>query len=217
MTRARVLIADDHELVAHAFERLLTNAHDVVGTVTDGHALVKAAGELFPDVILVDITMPRLNGLDAIERIKTQQQRVRLIALTQQEDPDTASEAIRRGASGYVLKSSAPTELFEAIEQVLQGKVYVSPKIASDPSAVFAAQAIRTRRAAGLTLRQREVLQLLAEGKSMKEAALVLSVTPRTIAFHKYSIMDRFGLKRTAELVQLAVSLGLIATSTRRA
>jgi DNA-binding NarL/FixJ family response regulator len=215
MARARILIADDHELVVQAFKKLLTTAYDVVGTVTDGQTLVKAAGDLSPEIILVDITMPQLNGLDAIERVKTQQPRIRLIALTQQEDLDTAAEAIRRGASGYVLKSSAPTELFEAIEEVLRGKVYVSPKIARAPSAVFATEAMRTRRGSALTLRQREVLQLLAEGKSTKEAAQVLNVTPRTIAFHKYSMMEQLGLKTTAELVQHAVTLGLIAPGSR--
>jgi len=185
MTRARILIADDHEMVAQAFKKLLTSAYDVVGTVADGQALVRAAADLAPEVVLVDITMPQLNGLDAIERIKAQQPRLRLIALTQQEDPDTAAEAIRRGASGFVLKSSAPTELFEAIEDVLKGHVYISPKIARAPSAVFADEARRATRGGALTLRQREVLQLLAEGRSMKEAAHVLNVTPRTIAFHK--------------------------------
>jgi DNA-binding NarL/FixJ family response regulator len=211
MARAKVLIADDHELVVQAFRNLLATNYDIVGTVTDGQALVKAARECSPEIILVDLTMPRLNGLDAIERIKSQQPRIRLIALTQQEDLDTAAEAIRRGASGYVLKSSAPAELFEAIEEVLRGQVYISPKIARAPSGVFVTEALRAKRGSALTLRQREVLQLLAEGKTMKEAAHVLDVTPRTIAFHKYSMMEQLGLKTTAELVQHAVTLGLIA------
>ena len=211
MPRARILIADDHELVVQAFKKLLSTSYDIVGTVTDGQALVRAADDLAPEIILVDLTMPQLNGLDAIERIKARRSRIRLIVLTQQEDSDTAAESIRRGASGYVLKSSAPTELFEAIEEVLTGRVYVSPKIARVPSAVFAGEAFRTARRSALTLRQREVLQLLAEGKSMKEAAHVLHVTPRTIAFHKYSMMEQLGLKTTAELVQHAVALGLIA------
>lgn len=215
MNRTRILIADDHVLVAQAFKKLLSTSYDVVGTVTDGQALVSAADDLSPEIILVDLTMPQLNGLDAIERIKGQRPRIRLIVLTQQEDVDTASEAIRRGASGYVLKSSAPAELFEAIEEVLTGKVYVSPKIARAPSAVFAARAIHATRGSALTLRQREVLQLLAEGKSMKQAAQVLNVTPRTIAFHKYSMMEQLGLETTAELVQHAVTLGLIAPRTR--
>jgi DNA-binding NarL/FixJ family response regulator len=216
MARARILIADDHELVVQAFKTLLSTAHDVVGTVTDGQSLLKVAAELSPEIVLVDLTMPQLNGLDAIERLKTQQPRMRLIAVTQQEDFDTAAEAIRRGASGYVLKSSAPTELFEAIDEVLQDRPYVSPKIARAPSAVFASEALRTKRGSALTLRQREVLQLLAEGKSMKEAAHLLNVTPRTIAFHKYAMMEQLGFTTTAELVQHAVGLGLVAPGLRR-
>ena len=215
MARTRILIADDHELVVQAFKNLLTTSYDIVGTVTDGQTLVRAADTLAPEIILVDLTMPQLNGLDAIERIRAQRPRIRLIALTQQEDSDTAAEAIRRGASGYVLKSSAPTELFEAIEEVLKGKIYVSPKIARAPSAVFATEALRATRGSALTLRQREVLQLLAEGKSMKEAAHVLNVTPRTIAFHKYSMMEQLDLKTTAELVQYAVTQGIIPPRIR--
>ena len=211
MSRPRILIADDHELVVHGFRKLLGSAYDIVATVTDGQALVKAADEFSPDIVLVDINMPQLNGLDAIERVKAHQPRLRFIVLTQQEDPDTAAEAIRRGASGFVLKSSAPAELFEAIAEVLRGRVYVSEKIARGPSSVFAADAVRHARGGELTLRQREVLQLLAEGKSMKEAAHVLDVTPRTIAFHKYSMMEQLGLKTTAELIQHAVSLGLVS------
>lgn len=210
MSRTRILIADDHEMVVQAFKQLLASSHEIVGTVTDGQALVKAAIDLSPDIILADLTMPQLNGLDAIERIKRQLPRIRLIALTQQEDVDTAAEAIRRGASGFVLKSSAPTELFEAIAEVLKGRVYVSPKLTGAPPAVFAADAMRSARGGALTLRQREVLQLLAEGKSMKEAARLLKVTPRTIQFHKYSMMEQLGLKTSAELVQHAVMLGLV-------
>ena len=215
MARARILIADDHELVVQAFKTLLSGDYDIVGTVTDGRALVKAATDLSPQIVLVDITMPGLNGLDAIELVKAQRPEIRLIAVTQQEDFDTAAEAIRRGASGYVLKSSAPTELFEAIELVLRDRPYITPKIARAPSAVFATEAMRTRRGSVLTLRQREVLQLLAEGKSMKEAAHLLDVTPRTIAFHKYTMMEQLGLKTTAELVQHAVGLGLVGPGFR--
>ena len=210
MTRPRILIADDHDLVVEGLKRLLSSSFDVVGTVTDGQSLLKAVESLAPEIVLVDLTMPQLNGLDALERIRSQQPRIRLIVLTQQEDPDTAREAIRRGASGYVLKSSAPTELFEAIEAVRRGKAFVSAKIADAPSAVFASEAIRSRRRRGLTARQREVLQLLAEGKSMKEAAQLLNVTARTIAFHKYSMMEQLCLKTTAELIQHAVSMGLV-------
>jgi DNA-binding NarL/FixJ family response regulator len=208
--RPRVLIAEDHVLVLEAFKRLLEPACEIVGTVTDGQALVTAAETLDPEIVLVDIGLPRLNGLDAIERVKQRRPRTRVIVLTMTDDADTAAEAIRRGASGYVLKASAPAELFEALDEVLRGRVYVTPAIARGPSGVFAADAARRVRTGKLTLRQREVLQLLAEGRSMKEAADVLGVTPRTIAFHKYSMMEQLGLKTTAELVQHAIALGLV-------
>ena len=170
MPRPRILLADDHTLLLEAFKKLLESTYDVVGTATDGHALVKAAEELKPDVILVDVAMPHLNGLDACERVRQRVPRAKLVFLTMNDDPDTAAEAIRRGASGYLLKVSAPSELFEAIRHVLGGRTYVTPAIAKGPVGVFVARAEKGK-GSGLTLRQREVLQLLAEGKSMKEAA----------------------------------------------
>jgi DNA-binding NarL/FixJ family response regulator len=210
MPRRRILLADDHAVVLDAFRTLLEPQYDVVGTVTDGQALVRAARDLAPDVILLDLMMPGLNGLDAIERIRQHLPRARIVVLTMSEDPDVASEAIRRGASGFVIKCAGASELFAAITEVLAGRTYVSEQVAAGPSGVFASGALRNT-PAGLTLRQREVLQLLAEGKSMKEAAHVLDVTPRTIAFHKYSMMEQLGLRTTAELVQHAVALGLVS------
>ena len=210
MPRPRILLADDHTLLLEAFKKLLESTYDVVGTATDGHALVKAAEELKPDVILVDVAMPHLNGLDACERVRQRVPRAKLVFLTMNDDPDTAAEAIRRGASGYLLKVSAPSELFEAIRQVLGGRTYVTPAIAKGPVGVFVARAEKGK-GRGLTLRQREVLQLLAEGKSMKEAANILNLTPRTIAFHKYSMMEQLGFKTTAQLIQHAVALGLVS------
>jgi DNA-binding NarL/FixJ family response regulator len=210
MPRRRILLADDHAVVLDAFRTLLEPQYDVVGTVTDGQALVRAARDLAPDVILVDLMMPGLNGLDAIERIRQHLPRARIVVLTMSEDPDVASEAIRRGASGFVIKCAGASELFAAITEVLAGRTYVSEQVAAGPSGVFVSGALRNT-PAGLTLRQREVLQLLAEGKSMKEAAHVLDVTPRTIAFHKYSMMEQLGLRTTAELVQHAVALGLVS------
>ena len=166
--------------------------------------------ELKPDVILADVAMPHLNGLDACERIRQHLPRAKVIFLTMDEDPDTAAEAIRRGASGYLLKASAASELFDAIQQVLSGKIYVASAIAKGPAGVFVSHAEKGQ-SSGLTLRQREVLQLLAEGKSMKEAADILGITPRTIAFHKYSMMEQLGFKTGAELIQHAVSLGLVS------
>jgi DNA-binding NarL/FixJ family response regulator len=211
-----ILIAEDHAVVLEGFRKLLGPTYDIVGTVTDGQALVKALDDLAPDIILLDLSMPRLNGLDAIERVKARRPRTRLIVLTAQEDSDTAAEAIRRGALAYVLKSSDPAELFRAIEEALRGRVFISPAVSQDPPAVFARKAAQGGKTKGLTLRQREVLQLLAEGKSMKEAAGVLDLTPRTIAFHKYSMMEQLGLKTTAELIQYAVMLGLVVQNRNR-
>jgi DNA-binding NarL/FixJ family response regulator len=215
MRRPRVLIADDHAILLDAFRKLLEPAYEVVGTVTDGQALVKAAEALKPDVILADISMPRLNGLDAGERLRARLPKAKLLFLTVSEDPDVAAEAIRRGAAGYLLKKSASAELFEALRHVLSGRTYVTPAVARAPAALFASAAKRAGPARSLGLRQREVLQLLAEGKSMKEAADVLGVTPRTIAFHKYAMMAQLRLKSGAELVQHAVKIGLVARGNR--
>jgi DNA-binding NarL/FixJ family response regulator len=211
-----ILIAEDHAVVLEGFRKLLGPSYEIIGAVTDGQALVKALDDLAPDVILVDLAMPRLNGLDAIERVKARRPRSRLIVLTMQEDSDTAAEAMRRGAMAYVLKSSAPSELFHAIEEVLHGRVFVSPAVSEEPPRVFATKATQGAKKKGLSLRQREVLQLLAEGKSMKEAADLLDLTPRTIAFHKYSMMEHLGLKTSAELIQYAITLGLVAQHRNR-
>ncbi|HOY57016.1 MAG TPA: response regulator transcription factor [Verrucomicrobiota bacterium] len=210
MSRPRVLLADDHVLLIEALRKLLEPAFEVVAVVTDGRALVETALRLRPDVVVADIGMPRLNGLDAAEQLGTRLPGARIVVLTVNEDPEIAAEAIRRGAQGYVLKKSAATELFTAIRAVLEGRHYVTPLITRDPTMSFVTRARRSQRAIDLTPRQREVLQLLAEGRSMKEAADILKVTPRTIAFHKYTMMEQHGLKTGAELVQYAVRLGLV-------
>lgn len=211
MTRTRVLIADDHEILLDAFKRLLEPDYDVVGAVTDGQALIQSAESLNPQVIIADISMPRLNGLDAAERLLARVPDVKLVFLTVNEDPEVAAEAIRRGASGYVLKKSASAELFEALRLVLHGGTYVTPAIAKISTVDFVAGAKRAGPVRGLSLRQREVLQLLAEGKSMKEAADILGVATRTIAFHKYSMIEHLRLKNGAELVQYAVTHHLVS------
>ena len=211
MIRPRVLLADDHTMLLDALRKLLEPACHVVAAVTDGRALVETAVKLKPDVIVADIGMPRLNGLDAAEQLKAKLPAAKLIFLTVNEDPDVAAEAIRRGALGYLLKKSAATELFTAVERVLAGRHYVTPLITREPTMVFVSRAQQGRSAHELSLRQREVLQLLAEGRSMKEAADILKLTPRTIAFHKYSMMEQHGFKTGAELVQYAVRLGLVA------
>ena len=209
MPRPTILLADDHTMLLGAFQGLLEKTCDVVGTCTDGQSLVQLAEQLKPDLILVDVAMPHLSGLDACERIRQRVPRSKVIFLTMDEDPDTAAEAIRRGASGYLLKASAASELFDAIKEVLSGKTYVTPAIAKGPVGVFVSKAEKGK-ATGLTPRQREVLQLLAEGMSMKEAADILNITPRTIAFHKYSMMEALGFKTTADLIRHAVTLGLV-------
>ena len=208
MKRPRVLLADDHVLIAQALEHLLRAEFDVVGTVSDGRALLKAAGELRPDVAVVDIGMPLLNGLDAGEQLKTLHPGIKVVFLTQNREPRFAVEAFRRNASGYLLKDAAASELTAAIRAALSGKTYVSPSIAQGMSEEHpaAAQALRN-----LSTREREVLQLLAEGKSMKEVAAVLEISPRTVEFHKYRIMELLGVRTNAELVQQAIKLGLLA------
>ena len=219
MTRARVLLADDHVLLAQALEHLLKAEFDVVGTVADGRALLKAAGELAPDVVVVDIGMPLLNGLDAGEQLKALHPAIKVIYITQNREPRFVVEAFRRHASGYLLKDSAASELTTAIRDALRGKTYVSPVIARglqehefsalDHPPGPGGPGLRTLRE--LSGRERQVLQLLAEGKSMKEVAALLDISPRTVEFHKYRVMELLRVKTNAELVQQAIKLGLIA------
>lgn len=206
--RPRIVIADDHLLMAQALEHLLARDFDVVATVGDGRALLTAAADLKPDLVVVDIGMPLLNGLDAGQQLKAQHPEIRIIYLTQNRDPRLAAEALHRNASGYLLKDAAASELVAAIRAALEGRVSVSPAIAGD----LADEALSTdARSRSLSAREREVLQLLAEGKSMKEVAAVLGISPRTVEFHKYRLMDRLGVKTNAELVQYAVRTGLIS------
>ncbi len=211
MRRSRVLLADDHTLLLDAFAKLLEPECDVVGAVADGRALLAAAEELKPDVVVLDIAMPLLNGLDAGRQLKKALPDVKLIFLTMNQDPAIAAEAFRAGASGFLLKTSAGSELVKAIEETTSGRSYVTPLIAQDLVEVLMLRPKQRKGAADLTPRQREVLQLLAEGRSMKEAAQILKVTARTIAFHKYRMMDRFRLKSNAELVQFAIRQGVVS------
>jgi DNA-binding NarL/FixJ family response regulator len=205
MGRSRVLLADDHTLLLGAFEKLLSGEFDVVGQATDGRALVAAAERLKPDVIVLDITMPLLNGLEAGRLIKLKQKDVKLVFLTVGEDPELASQAFRMGASGYLLKRSAASELSTAIREVVQGRSYVTPLITQSLiSTLIQPQAHTPDR--DLTPRQRQVLQLLAEGRSMKEIASLLNISPRTVAFHKYEMMVQLKVRTTAELVRYAVT-----------
>jgi DNA-binding NarL/FixJ family response regulator len=207
--RPHVLIADDHTLVVEAFKKLLEPNFEVVGTVSNGRDLLEIAPKLKPDVVLLDLGMPLLNGQDAGERLKALLPKAKVIVLTMNEDSEIAAAAIEKWASGFLLKNSAGTELTHAIKEVLKGKSYVTPRIAQKLFDRFVRDP-RTEHTKHLTSRQREVLQLLAEGRTMKEAADVLHVTPRTIAFHKYKIMDEFGLKTNSDLLRFAMKERLI-------
>jgi DNA-binding NarL/FixJ family response regulator len=209
MPRPRILLADDHTMLLAAFQQLLAPTCDVVGTVSNGRALLEAAPKLKPDVIVLDISMPQLNGLDACRQLQPRLPDTRWVFLTMSEDTDLVVEAFRLGASGFLLKSSAASELFTAIQMAMEGRRYVTPLLTKgEPLGVFLNRAPNPNDDK-LTARQREVLQLLAEGRLMKEVADILGVTPRTVAFHKYTIMDKLSLKTTAELVQYAVKHGL--------
>jgi DNA-binding NarL/FixJ family response regulator len=205
MRLSRVMLADDHTLVLEAFRRLLEPHFEIVGTVSDGRALVESASQLKPDVIVIDIVMPLMNGLEAGLRLKEQMPTVKLIFLTMNDDADLAAEAMRSKASGYLLKTSAADELIHAITMALKGKTYVTPQIARRMEKSFINNPLPKSGARTLTPRQREVVQLLAEGKSMKEVASVLKVTPRTVAFHKYRVMENLQISSTAELIQFAI------------
>jgi DNA-binding NarL/FixJ family response regulator len=212
LPRSRILIADDHNLVAELCKKLLETEFDVVGTVSNGRALVRAAAELKPDVIIVDIAMPVLNGLDAAQRIKEVLSSVKFIFLTVNNDPQVAAESFRRGASGYLLKTCAVSHFIMAVRDVLRGRTYLSPPLSKDYIEFLLRQHDElVEEAERLTERQREVLQLLAEGKVMKEVADILSMTTRTVAFHKYRIMDLLGAKSNADLVRYAVRNHMIA------
>jgi DNA-binding NarL/FixJ family response regulator len=204
MPRTRILLADDHRLLIEACVTLLEPEFEVVGIVTDGQALLPKAVALRPDVIVLDIGMPLLNGLDAGRQLKHSMAGVKLIFLTMNQDPDLAKEALALGASGFLLKTSAARELPQAIRTALRGETYVTSQASQRMAESFVRGDDRTA-SSELTSRQREVLQLLAEGCTMKEAAGVLHVTARTVAFHKYRVMQQFRLKSNAELIQFAI------------
>jgi len=208
----RILIADDHTLVAEACKKLLEADYEVVATVSNGRALVRAVAELRPHLVIVDVSMPLLNGLDAAQQCKELLPAIKVIFLTMNHDADLAAEAFRRGASGYLLKTCAASELVIAVREVLRGKSYLSPMIAKDTVDFLLRQDTKfVEEGHKLTERQREVLQLLAEGKCMKEVGAVLNLTTRTVAFHKYRIMEVLNVRSNAELVQYAIRNHLIA------
>ncbi len=210
MKRPRVLLADDHRLLREAFAQLLEKDCEVVGAVADGRALLAAAAELKPDIVVLDIAMPLLNGLDAAQQLRHAMPEIKIIFLTVSEDPDLAAEAFRVGASGYLLKNSAASELFQAIQEVLKGRLYVTPLATKGMVETFRMPEPKTKRPVS-SPRQREVLQLLAEGHTMKQIARILKITPRTVAFHKYHMMEELGIKSSAELVQFAIKQHIVS------
>ncbi len=213
MKRARVLLADDHKIVAAGLKGILEPEFELVGTVQDGRALLKAARELRPDVIVVDISMPLLNGIEAVRQLKKANDRAKVVFLTMHPDVTYASRAFEAGASGYVLKHSAPAELVTAIREALQGRTYVTPMIAGELMRSYQdGSGKRKDPTRTLTPRQREVLQLLAEGRSAKDAAAILGISPRTAEFHKYRMMRELGIRTNAELMQYAIKHGVVAT-----
>ena len=208
--RPRILIADDHVLVVEGLRRLLQDEFEVVGTVQNGRALLAVAERLKPDVILVDVSMPLLNGIDACARLRALVPSSRVIVLTMHADRSYAAEAFRAGAAGYVLKGSASPELVRAIRSVLRGQRYVARAL---PASVGAgAHLAGETRPGHLTARQREVLQLVAEGRSAKQIAAVLRISVKTVEFHKTRLMDQLELRGTAELTRYAVQHGIVAS-----
>ena len=208
MTKPRILLADDHRMVAEGLKGLLVEEFEVVGIVEDGRALVAAARKLRPDVIVSDISMPQMNGLDALAHLKRDNPAVRVVFLTMHRDAAYARRALEAGASGFVLKHSAPAELVLAVRAALQGRTFITPDLAAE--VLRTPNEKDTNPLAALTPRQREILQFLAEGKSAKEIAAGLGLSARTVEFHKYTLMDALGMENSAELVRFAVKHGLV-------
>jgi len=203
MSRPRVLLADDHTLLLEAFQKMLADDCDVVGGVSNGRELVAAALKLRPDVVVADIRMPLLNGVDAARQLKRDMPQIRIVFLTMNEDPELAAEAFRAGASGYLLKRSAGSELLTAIREVTNGRFYMTPLVTEG----VVGSMLQGGHGRGLlTPRQREIVQLVAEGRSLKEVGSILNISPRTVAFHKARIMEQLRISSTAELIQYAVA-----------
>ena len=211
MRRPRILLADDHQMLMDALKYVVEPRYEVVGTASDGRALLEAAAKLRPEVVVLDIAMPELNGLDAARQLKRTMPKVKLIFMTMNEEPDLVGEAFRAGASAFLLKQAAAFELTEAIEKVLKGGSYVTPSAAEGQAKISLRDPKAREHVAEPTPRQREVIQLLAEGHSMKEVASALNITKRTVAAHKYAVMELLQLKTNAELVQYAIKYRIIS------
>jgi len=212
MKKYRLLMADDHMLVLEGLKRILEADFELVGMTENGRELLRMAVELKPDVILVDISMPMLNGIDATRQLLKHTPNAKVIFVTMHADSDYVAEAFRAGASGYLLKRSAASELVSAIHEVMKGRYYVTPLVTREAlSPLFGGAAEHRKLSSTLTSRQREVLQLVAEGRSVKEIAAILKVSAKTVEFHKSALMDRLGIHTTAELTRYAIEHGLVA------
>jgi DNA-binding NarL/FixJ family response regulator len=213
MKRIRILLADDHAVVIEGLRRILDRREfEIVGAVGDGHALVRAAVELQPDVIITDVAMPLLNGIEAARQIGQRNLKSKIIFLTMHPEVIYARQALAAGGCGYVLKSSAGEELISAINDALKGSVYVAKSIAQAVKLALEARPMSSTSAIdGLTRRQREVLQLLAEGRQAKEIAVTLNLSPKTVEFHKYRIMETLGVRSVTELARYAARHGIVA------
>lgn len=210
MNRPRILLADDHRLVADGLRSLLLSEFDLVGVVEDGRSLVEAAKKLLPDVIVADIGMPKLNGLEALSQLKKDNPQVKVVMLTMHREPAFARRALDAGASGFVLKHSAAEELLTAIRAALEGKVYLTPAIAAGVfNEMKRGGNLTGDPQSALTVRQREILQLLAEGLSAKEIAGQLNISARTVESHKYQMMESLAIHNSAELVHYALKHGI--------
>jgi DNA-binding NarL/FixJ family response regulator len=210
MKRPRILLADDHKIVLEGLKNILEPEFELVGTVEDGRALVAQAAKLRPDVIVADISMPGLNGIEAVRKIKKTDESIKVVFLTMHPDPTYAADAFDAGASGFVLKHSASSELITAIKEAIQGRTYITPLIAGDLIRTYQDKdSPATPSVAELSSRQKEILQLLAKGKSAKEIGSILNISARTVEFHKYRIMEQLNIKTSAELVQYAIKHGL--------
>jgi DNA-binding NarL/FixJ family response regulator len=213
MNRTHVLLADDHPLFLAALRALVEADCEVVGAVSDGRALMEAASRLKPDVIVLDISLPLLNGIDAARQIKKEQPEAKILFLTMHANPAYLKEALAAGATGYLLKTSAREELLDALRDVIRNRIHVSPGFGEEIVEQFE---LHPRSFAGsqsvLTARQREILQLVAEGRTAKEIATILNVSVQTVAFHKHQIMEKLGLRTTAELTKYAIQEGLVVT-----
>jgi DNA-binding NarL/FixJ family response regulator len=210
MNKVRILLADDHRIVAEGMKILLEPEFGPVAIVEDGRALVAAAEKLRPEIIVADISMPLLNGIDAVRQIKKNQPDILFVFLTMHPDPSYAAAAFEAGASGYVLKHAAPSELVTAIQYALEGKQYIAPQIAADLNQFYTSNTQKRSDEIKLTPRQREILQLLAEGHPVKVIAGILNLSSRTVEFHKYRMMTELGIQNSAELIRFAVKHHLV-------